>query len=199
MRKILPAALVAAVLVLSGCNADDVKPPGGSNIDVDSPELQKLKQETDVAACEPGSDSGAGLPDVTLPCLGGGPAVDLSSLKGPLIVNVWASNCGPCRQEMPALQQFYAAHGDQVAVLGIDYQDMQPAAALALAKKAGVTYPLVADPGGEINAQAPISVIRGIPWFVFVDADGHVSNAAGGVDSVDELVTLANEHLGTDL
>ena len=60
---------------------------------------------------------------------------------------------------MPALQEFYETYGDQVDVVGIDYQDTQPRAALELAA-VGVTYPLVADPGGDINAADPISVIR---------------------------------------
>jgi thiol-disulfide isomerase/thioredoxin len=199
MKRVLPAALVAAVLVLTGCNADDVKPPGQSNIDVNTPELQKIKRETDVATCAPGDASDAGLPDLTLPCLGGGPDVDLSTLQGPLIVNLWASNCGPCRQEMPALEDFHQRYGDRVGVLGVDYQDFQPAAALELAKRSGVTYPLVADPGGDLNANSPMPVIRGIPVLVFVTADGDVTTTLGGVDSAGDLVELATEHLGTDL
>jgi thiol-disulfide isomerase/thioredoxin len=199
MRRLLPAVLAAAVLVLAGCDTDDVTPPGRSSIDVDTPALAELKQQTDIADCAPGTASDAGLPDLTLPCLGGGPDVDLASLKGPLIVNLWASNCGPCRQEMPAIQDFHERYGDRVGVLGVDYQDAQPAAALELARRSGVTYPLVADPGGDLNANAPLPVIRGIPLFVFVTADGDVSAVPGGIDSAGELVDLAREHLGTDL
>jgi len=198
MRLLRPAALAAAVLVLAGCNADDVRPPGRSSIDVDTPALVKLKRQTGVADCAPGTASDAGLPDLTLPCLGGGPDVDLSTLRGPLVVNLWASNCGPCRLEMPAIQAFHERYGDRVGVLGVDYQDAQPAAALELAKRSGVTYPLVADPGGDINAKAPVPVIRGIPVFVFVTADGEVSTVPGGIDSADELVELAQQH-GIDL
>ncbi|HEU5038412.1 MAG TPA: TlpA disulfide reductase family protein [Nocardioides sp.] len=194
MRRVLPAALAAAVLVVGGCSADDVPSPGQSRIDVDTPALHELKQQTDVADCAPGTATDAGLPDLTLPCLGGGPEVDLSTLRGPLVVNLWASNCGPCRQEMPAVQEFHERYGDRVGVLGIDYQDAQPAAALELAKRSGVTYPLVADPGGDINANAPVPVIRGIPVFVFVTADGDVSAVPGGIDSADELVELAQQH-----
>ena len=198
MRRLLPAALAAAVLVLAGCNADDVPTPGGSSIDVDTPALRDAKRQTDVADCVPGDAQDAGLPDLTLPCLGGGPDVDLATLRGPLILNLWASNCGPCRLEMPAIQDFHERYGDRVGVLGVDYQDAQPAAALALAKRSGVTYPLVADPGGDLNANAPVPVIRGIPMFVFVTADGDVSAVPGGIDSADELVELAQQH-GIDL
>ncbi len=199
MRHALPAALVAAVLLLSGCTDDQPASPGASKIDVDTTELRELKAETAVEECAPGDATDGGLPDLTLPCLGGGPDVDLASLEGPLVVNLWASWCGPCKKEMPALQEFYERYGDQVGVLGVDYQDVQPDAALELAGRLGVTYPLVADPGGDLNARDPLPVIRGVPWLVFLDAEGEVDLVPGGVEDTAELVELANEHLGTDL
>ncbi len=147
----------------------------------------------------PATATAGGLPDLTLPCLGGGPDVDLAGLEGPMVVNLWASWCGPCRKEMPALQEFHETYGDRVSVVGIDYQDQQPAAALDLAKEAGVTYPLLADPGGDLNARDPLPPIRGLPYLLFLDADGELTVVPGGIESADELVDLANEHLGTDL
>ena len=73
-----------------------------------------------------------GLPDLTLPCLGGGPDVDLSSLRGPMVINLWQAFCEPCREEMPALEAFHQQYADQVAVVGIDFNDVNPAGALAL-------------------------------------------------------------------
>jgi thiol-disulfide isomerase/thioredoxin len=199
MRRLLMAVLVAAVLVLTGCNADDVQPPGDAKVNVDTPALRELKQDAGVADCQPGSADAGGLPDLTLPCLGGGADVDLASLQGPVVLNLWASTCGPCRKEMPALQAFHEQYGDQVPVIGIDYQDVQPAEALKLARKSGVTYPLLADPGGDINGRDPVPVMRGIPMFLFVSADGDVQVVPGGIDSVDELVDLVDEHLGVSL
>jgi thiol-disulfide isomerase/thioredoxin len=200
VRRTLLAALAAAS-VLTALTACDSGPsaPGESKVAVDTPQLRQLKARTGIEDCAPGRGADGGLPAITLPCLGGGPAVDLSSLKGPMIVNLWASNCGPCREEMPALQDFYQRYGDRVAVVGIDYQDTQPAAALELARRSKVTYPLLADPGGDVNAHAPIPVIRGIPFFLFVKPDGTVSAAAGGIDSADALVELAGDHLGIHL
>lgn len=201
-RSVLAAALVAVLAgaALSGCSGSDLPAsPGQAQVPVDSPELRKLKAQTAIEDCADGASTGGPLPSLTLPCLGGGPDIDLSTLEGPLVVNLWASYCGPCRKEMPALQEFYEQHGEQVPVLGVDYLDRQPMAALELAKRSGVTYPLVADPGGDVNGASPFAVVRGVPWFVFVDAEGHVTNVPGGVESADELVELANEHLGTDL
>lgn len=200
MRRVLPAALVAAVLVLSGCTSD-APLPGKAKVDVDTPRLVEMKKEAGVAPCAPGdaSPGDGALPDVTLPCFGGGPDVDLSTLQGPLVVNLFQATCVPCRKEMPVIQEFHERYGDQVGVLGIDYLDVQTEPAMELVARSGVTYPLVADPGGDLSAQSPFPVIRGLPLFAFVGADGTVQLAAGGVDSLDEMVELANKNLGTDL
>jgi thiol-disulfide isomerase/thioredoxin len=199
MRRLLPAALAAAVLVLAGCGPNDVSPPGESTVAVDTPRLRAIKHEAGIENCRPGTADG-GLPSITLPCLGGGPDVDVSTLGGPLIINLWQSFCGPCRKEMPALQEFYEKHGKQVPVLGIDSTDLQPQAALEFARKVGVTYPQLADPGGDLSAQAPFPVIRGYPYLAIMDADGKlVFQQFGGVDSYEELDDLVHQHLGTDL
>lgn len=198
MRRALAAALVAAVLVLSACDSE-ANAPGASNVDVGTPELAKIKRATDVPDCVPGDGSDGGLPELTLPCLGGGEDVDLTTLQGPMVVNLWASWCGPCRKEMPALQDFHEQYGDQVPVVGVDYQDQQPAAALELAKESGVSYPLLADPGGDLNAADPLPAIRGLPYLLFLGEDGEVTVVPGGIESADDLVDLVDEHLGIQL
>jgi thiol-disulfide isomerase/thioredoxin len=196
------AAALLALLggSLTGCSGGqtDVSAPGQARVPVDTPQLRHLKATTDVPGCRPGPGGGP-LPALTLPCLGGGRSVDLSSLTGPLIINLWASSCGPCREEMPAIEAFHRKYGARVPVLGIDYQDLQPAAALDLARRSGVSYPLVADPGGDVNADSPFPVIRGIPYFVFVTAGGDVTAVPGGIHSADDLVALVRAHLGVHL
>ena len=201
MIKASAAALVAAVLVLGGCSSDDVPSPGQAKIDVDTPQLRDLKASAGIEACAPGTGEpvDGGLPDVTLPCLGGGERVGLASLRGPLVVNLWASWCGPCRTEMPAIADFYERYGDQVPVIGIDYQDPQTGAALELAEDSGVTYPLLADTQGDLQAKAPFSARIAVPSFAFVAADGTVSLELGRVESADELVDLVQQRLGVSL
>ena len=81
-----------------------------------------------VASIEPCPESGEpvgrgdGLPELALPCLGAGDPVQLAGLTGrPRLVNIWASWCGPCREEMPWLQQ--AHDTGEVDVLGVDAED----------------------------------------------------------------------------
>jgi len=200
MIKASAAALVAAVLLLGGCSSDDVPAPGEAKVDVDTPQMRAVKKAAGIEECAPGTAEAGGLPDLTLPCLGGGQDVDLATLQGPMIVNLWQSYCAPCRREMPALQEFHEKYGDQVAVLGIDSTDMQPMAALEFAQKVGVTYPLLADPSGNLSASDPFPPIRGYPYLAIFDADGKMAyQQYGGVDSYDDLVALVRKHLGISL
>lgn len=194
------AAVVLALGALAGCTSDS-ESPGlmPADVDVDTPRLRELKREVGMEPCPrvPAADRvDGGLPGLTVPCLGGGRDVDLGSLRGPLVVNIWQSFCQPCIKEMPALQEFHERHGQRVAVLGIDYQDTRPEAALELARRTGATYPSVADPGGEINGRDGFPVLRGVPYFVLVDEDGRVVHVeVGGVDRVGEIEAMVEEHL----
>jgi thiol-disulfide isomerase/thioredoxin len=193
--------LAAAVLLLSGCDDETqfVPGPGPSKVKVDTPELVALKAETGMEDCPPGPGGGE-LPAVTLPCLGGGTAVDLSSLRGPMVLSLWQAGCAPCRKEMPALQAFADQYGDQVPVLGVDFADQYPGSALEEAQERGVTYPSLADPGGDLMDTDQFAKIRGMPMMYFVDADGRIAFVSpGAVDSPDEVADMVREHLGVTL
>ena len=194
-------ALVATVLLLAGCDDETqlVPGPGPSQVEVDTPELVALKAEIGMEDCVPGPGGGE-LPEITLPCLGGGTGVDLSSLRGPMVLSLWQAGCAPCRKEMPALQAFDDQYGDRVPVLGVDFADTYPGSALEEAGQRGVTYPSLADPGGDLMDTDEFAKIRGMPTMYFVDADGAIAYARpGGVDSADEVADLVREHLGVDL
>lgn len=199
-RAACATALVLAVASLVGCTGNDPYDIefSGEKIDVDTPELREAKKEAGIEPCEPGQGAND-LPEVTLPCFGGGPDVDLSTLEGPLIVNVWAGWCVPCRQEMPTLEAFHQQYGDQVGVVGVNVRDPQTGAAMDLVNETGVTYPLLSDPTDDLAGQSPFTAAMRIPMLVFVRADGSVSPVVVILESLDELVELANEHLGVQL
>jgi thiol-disulfide isomerase/thioredoxin len=137
-----------------------------------------------------------GMPAVTLPCLGGGRSVDVAGLRGPMIVNFWASWCGSCRKEMPALAA-YAARQSRVEVLGVDFMDPQPGAALELAKNSDVGYPLLADTQGALDRASPLPHISALPMTVFLAADGTITRVeAGTMDSEADVAAAARKYLG---
>lgn len=200
----LAACVAAGVFAWSsmgtGGGRIDVRPP---DVDVDTPALREAKDRIGMADCAPGSGAPVegGLPELTLPCLGGGPDVDLATLRGPMVINLWQAFCEPCREEMPALEDFHQEHGNRVAVVGVDFNDVNPVGAMALAEETGVTYPSIADPGGDLMAEDAFAIgRRGLPAFVFVDAEGRVvGQHSGGVDSVREVEDLVDTYLGIRL
>lgn len=204
-------AAAAATLLLAGCTQtapprEDGTTSSGSgpftvDVEVDTPELRAAKREAGIEDCPTPAGAGpsaeAPLPEVTLPCLGGGEDVDLSALRGPMVMSLWAQWCGPCREELPYYQQLHVRAGDEVAVLGVDYQDTRPAWAIDLLRETGVTFPSLADPAGRLRV--PFRV-RGLPGVVFVDGDGSVVAVEYLViESYEQLATLVDEHLGVDV
>lgn len=137
-----------------------------------------------------------GLPDLTLPCLGEGPAVRLAGLRGtPTVVNLWASWCAPCRTELPFFASLDAG-STPVGVLGVDVED-PPAKALSLLVDAGVHYPSVRDTG---RVTQPSLRWVGLPMTAFVDADGVVRHVERGpITSQEQLDGLVERYLGVQV
>ena len=192
------AALVAPFLAACGPSSPAQITQARSHVNVASPDLVAFKKQTDIPNCPKVAASGVegGMPDVTVPCLGGGRAVDVAGLRGPMIVNFWASWCGDCRKEMPALATYARSH-PEVKILGVDYLDTQPGAALELAEKSRVGYPLVADPTPVLDKARPLPHIAGLPFTAFVAADGRVVHMeAGAMLTEANVAAQAQKYLG---
>lgn len=114
------------------------------------------------------------LPDLTLPCLGAGPAVHLSGLVGtPTVVNVWGSWCGPCQTETKYLSTVYDAARGKVRFLGVDTED-DPKSALDFAPHVSppMHYPQVVDKDKKLLIA--LNIPSNVPTTVFVAANGRV-------------------------
>jgi cytochrome c biogenesis protein CcmG, thiol:disulfide interchange protein DsbE len=125
-------------------------------------------------------------PGFTLERLDGQGELTLQSLRGkPLVLNFWASWCGPCKDETPLLQEGWSRWRDKgVVFVGIDVKDFRGDAKDFLARY-GVTYPNVYDGKGSTVGRYGVT---GFPETYFVDADGDVRyRIAGPIEDAEEL------------
>ena len=95
-----------------------------------------------------GVDIGDDVPTNSLPALDGSGDGSLSDYRGRwVLVNVWASWCGPCRGESPALQRFYSGHRRHLLVLGVDTRDLT-GDGRGFVREYGISYPQLRDGDG---------------------------------------------------
>lgn len=101
----------------------------------------------------------------------------MTELHGtPVVVNVWAAWCGPCKAEAPLLHAASQTYGNRVQFLGVDILDSLDGARGFIADH-GLTYPSVFDPSGAIRDSMGVF---GQPVTVFYDAQGNVAKTYEG-------------------
>jgi cytochrome c biogenesis protein CcmG, thiol:disulfide interchange protein DsbE len=117
-------------------------------------------------------DLGEPVPDRELPLLVGEGSGSIADYRGHwVLVNLWASWCGPCRQEAPDLERFSQRFRERVTVLGIDVQDNSKDA-LAFVREQRLTYPQLRSVGDE-RSEAFGST--GVPENFLVDPRGRLA------------------------
>lgn len=178
------AAVLAAVLALTGC-------AGGTEVEAGGEDDRFISGDGSATVFETGERDPA--PDVTGSTFDGD-ELSLSDYQGEILVlNVWASWCGPCRSEQPVLDEVHEEYADLgVDFLGVNIKDNQTAAEAYTADK-GVVYPSLYDQPGEIPQAFRDTVPpRAIPSTLVIDPDGAIAARVIGPTTYGQLTDLLN-------
>jgi len=182
-------SVLAAILVvvLSACG-------GGPTVTVEDGDSQAT---WDVDCSELETTEGADFVEVSLPCLVGEGSYAIGPLGDrPMVVSLWASWCGPCVAEAPEVERFHQLAGDQVAVIGVNTQDVRERA-LYFAEEFDWTFPSLFDDRGDVMRGQGL---MGLPAIIFIDADGTTkATLSAGDVTTEDLVAAAEEHFGVTI
>lgn len=176
---------VATAVAFMGGGDDTASDPGIENLDPNG------TLPTDQGDRDAGTDpSGQKLPTLTAKTFSGEDLTIATDGK-PLLLNFWAAYCGPCVQEMPALEEVYRANSDRVEFLGIDVAE-RAESGLDMIERTGITYPTARDPRAEVfRALGGMN----LPRTVLIAADGTVVAVHNGALSATDLQALIDEKL----
>jgi cytochrome c biogenesis protein CcmG/thiol:disulfide interchange protein DsbE len=141
--------------------------------------LSADRSGTSTAGKIPAPQTGFLAPDFELKTIEG-KTIRLSDLRGqPVLVNLWATWCPPCRAEMQTLETVYNDYKDQdftVLAVNMTSQD-DPQAILPFVEERGITYPILLDDKGEI---ARAYQMKSLPSSFFIDRDGIIHEVVIG-------------------
>ena len=120
-----------------------------------------------------------------------GSTISLEDFRGQwVVVNYWATWCGPCREEMPLLQSFHQTHSDnhKAVVIGVNYQQRQESNEFLFAflKQYGITFPTVLT-NGLLSGATVFGEIKGLPSTYVLNPEGELVAAHAGVITAEQL------------
>lgn len=153
-----------------------------------------LGGEGDGADTSARAQSGEAAPDFSVDLLDGSSfrlSEHLADDGRPVILNLWASWCHPCREEMPAFDSASQAHPD-VYFIGVAVEDA-PEAARAFAEEVDVSYPLAIDEAERVGDRYPSP---GLPATFFISSDGEIVRKVFGQLDEDGLGQVIAESFG---
>lgn len=189
------AALVLVLPVTTAACSSQVKAPDlGASVTATEPILPSVSPAFGLVGCTSFPDDDgtrSGWKGISFQCLADGTIVRGNQLRGtPTIAVVWASWCGPCREELPIFATF-ASEQSRVRVVGIGWRD-DPDNLQRYAKQVAFPFASLVD---RTSAIAAAWNINAQPVAVFITADGTVSHVERGrVTSLTQLQTLASEY-----
>ncbi len=150
--------------------------------------LEEMRGGQQAQEQAPSPMEGKPLPDLSFTALDGG-KVSLSSFKGKvLFVNIWATWCAPCRDEMPSMQKLYEQmKGENFEMVAISIDKDGKKAVAPFVKELGLTFPVLLD--AEQKSSAPFK-ITGVPETFLVNQEGIILHHVVGPTTWDRPVIV---------
>ena len=175
MKKIVVAAML---LLLTACS------PSSSFV------------QGEVISCKSISQDPTLTGGIDLDCLDGSEGAQLGALRGPIVVNVWGSWCGPCKEEIPVFREFHEKAKDKVQLIGVDVEEANLNDGRTFVERNGITWPNLFDSDGRSRQYFGM----GVPVTWFIAADGSVAyKHIGIIKDLDQILELTEKHLGVRL
>ena len=175
MKKIVVAAVL---LLLTACS------PSSSFV------------QGEVISCKSISQDPTLTGGIDLDCLDGSEGAQLGALRGPIVVNVWGSWCGPCKEEIPVFREFHEKAKDKVQLIGVDVEEANLNDGRTFVERNGITWPNLFDSDGRSRQYFGM----GVPVTWFIAADGSVAyKHIGIIKDLDQILELTEKHLGVRL
>ncbi|MGB3303988.1 TlpA family protein disulfide reductase [Gordonia sp. (in: high G+C Gram-positive bacteria)] len=208
---IVAVALIAALWPRSttpdSATATGANPPtsGITDQQVSADQMATARAAAALNPCPSGQlpvGPNAVLAGVSAPCMATGDEINLGAVTAgkPLVINMWAVWCLPCRKELPIFDDFSQRAGEQLNVIAVHAREGgdKPYFVLKFLEEVGVHLPVVTDPTGAI-AQA-IGAPRIFPSTILIRADGTVAKVMPQIfNSTEELSQAVRDNLGIDV
>ena len=156
MRKL--SLLIVITLLLSGCSTGEKTP---------------TLALSDIPSCDQIDTSKVTKKTLQMQCLDGSSTVNFHSIKGPLIINVWASWCEGCKAEMPYFIDLYANpvfKSGEIKLLGIDVDEKNADSGPNFIKSYGMSWPHLED----VDGRSKLVFGPGVPVTYFLDNTGEI-------------------------
>ena len=156
MRKF--SLLVITALLLSGCSTGEQSQTAALGVITSCDEIDTSKETSE---------------ELKLSCIDGSSEINYHSIKGPIVINVWASWCTGCKEEMPYFVDLYANSifkSSEIKLLGVDVDEKNADSGPNFIKSHGMSWPHLED----TDSRSKLIFGPGVPVTYFLDKSGEV-------------------------
>lgn len=173
------AFVICTSMIFSGCGKEQKAEDNKEVLQEDTADKETSQEGT--AQEEAAQEKAA--PDFTAE-VNNGSSFTLSEQKGKVILlNFWATWCGPCVEEMPAFEKLYQEYGDEVAILAVNFME-DKSTVDQFVEENEYTFPIAYDENGEMNSKYPTD---GIPYTLVIGKDGIIKKIYEGSMGADAM------------